>query len=73
MFFLTLWIFIFLLSSHPTPLPGKDVKMICFLNGYPNDKDLNGFQGRGMIESQALKLCVSLCPERFPKVMVIVK
>ncbi|XP_021946548.1 phenolphthiocerol synthesis polyketide synthase type I Pks15/1-like [Folsomia candida] len=50
-------------SAHPTPVPGKDMKMVCFVNGHPHDQDVEPFRQRGVLEEEVMKLCVSLCPE----------
>ncbi|XP_021946582.1 phenolphthiocerol synthesis polyketide synthase type I Pks15/1-like [Folsomia candida] len=50
-------------SAHPTPVPGKDMKMVCFVNGHPHDQDVEPFRQRGVLEEEVIKLCVSLCPE----------
>jgi hypothetical protein len=47
--------------------------MICFVNGHPYDqKDIEALGKRGLLEAEVMKLCISLCPEKYsPKVRLV--
>lgn len=59
-------------SPHQQSLPGEDIKMVCFVNGYPTQEGLEELVKRGPLEKEVAKLTASLAHEIYsPKVFLV--